>query len=756
MKLSISIAVLTTAASTQAFNSISTPAATLLVSTNKIAGDAFAPVPIRSSSIQLDAATLTPHPSSVADAENPSPLNFFQHEEVETWSQEQNIQELLANFGSNVWVISEGQLEANFRAWLQVAGSADKIWYPVKANPSPVVLEVLQRLGAGVECASPAEIGLARKSLFSNDRIIYHSPSATEEVALSVLRSGGTVIVDSKEFLVDLDSRLGLNKSLCTGRVLLRVNPSINIGHENSTEQTELMAHANSQGKFGIPSEDIVDITRELSNIDIVGLHLHVGTQMDNTNAFGQAANHLKEIANKISKETKHSPRILDLGGGLGIPFSYNDKQYPSIESFGKSLTPVIDKAFEYWFEPGQTLVGNAIGLLGSITSIKSMRGRFWAIADVGFDQNIKISLMNWVHPVLGPKGIPLPAGGPDAIGGPLCFAGDVVLPETDVSSLVKGDAIFVQHCGAYSGSCANTFNGRRSGGTVVVRKDRTVVRACPPASLSAEPLAKGYSWGLMLDQKHEENECFNEQEKRPFETESLSSELLLKATETFSYDQAFRDSQNAYQYIIKGKSDYNFASLPFLLRMASDAAIVSILHRLGLSEKAFSVMATEAYAQIQGRVDPQNPIKLMINLSSFDSESKTLAIRFEFNDGVADGELQAVYDTPNDRTSTVTDAASSSHPVADSTDGAKASTKKSPEEIIVLKTIAEQAVIPVENICTSFNLANDLNLDSIDRYTIINDIEEEFDVCFGDETILKIATVQDLSDELLALTAKN
>ena len=67
---------------------------------------------------------------------------------------------------------------------------------------------------------------------------------------------------------------------------------------------------------------------------------------MDNTNALGRAANHLKEIANKISTETKHSPQILDLGGGLGIPFSYDDKQYPSIESFGKSLTPVIDKAF--------------------------------------------------------------------------------------------------------------------------------------------------------------------------------------------------------------------------------------------------------------------------------------------------------------------------------------------------------------------------------------------------------------------------
>lgn len=86
------------------------------------------------------------------------------------------------------------------------------------------------------------------------------------------------------------------------------------------------------------------------------------------------------------------------------------------------------------------------------------------------------------------------------------------------MSSLEKGDAIFVQHCGAYSGSCANTFNGRRSGGTVVVRKDGTVLRACPPAPLSAEPLATGYSWGLMSDQKHKENECVivNDQEKGP------------------------------------------------------------------------------------------------------------------------------------------------------------------------------------------------------------------------------------------------
>ena len=86
---------------------------------------------------------------------------------------------------------------------------------PCQSQSITVVLEVLQRLGAGVECAFPAEIGLARKSGFSNDRIIYHSPSATEEMAISVLRSGGTVIVDSKEFLVNLDSRLGLNKSLC-------------------------------------------------------------------------------------------------------------------------------------------------------------------------------------------------------------------------------------------------------------------------------------------------------------------------------------------------------------------------------------------------------------------------------------------------------------------------------------------------------------------------------------------------------------
>ena len=91
----------------------------------------------------------------------------------------------------------------------------------------------------------------------------------------------------------------------------------------------------------------------------------------------------------------------------------------------------------------------HAAALLGSITAIKSTRGTRWAIADIGSDQLAKITLLSWRHAVLGPDGAALPMDGADALGGPLCFSGDTLLPSTDASGLAVGDPILVQRAGA-------------------------------------------------------------------------------------------------------------------------------------------------------------------------------------------------------------------------------------------------------------------------------------------------------------------
>ena len=119
---------------------------------------------------------------------------------------------------------------------------------------------------------------------------------------------------------------------------------------------------------------------------------------------------------------------------------------------------------------------------------MKTVRGKRWAIADVGTDQLAKITLLDWRHQVRGPEGRPLPFGGEDSLGGPLCFSGDTLLPATDTSGLVAGDPILVEHTGAYCASLASTFNGRRAGGTVVVRLDGSIVRTAAAASTGDKP----------------------------------------------------------------------------------------------------------------------------------------------------------------------------------------------------------------------------------------------------------------------------
>jgi len=198
---------------------------------------------------------------------------------------------------------------------------------------------------------------------------------------------------------------------------------------------------------------------------------------------------------------------------------------------------------FTYWYEPGQALVGNAVGLLGTILYKETVRGTNWAIADIGSDQLLVNSLLGWNNSILGPNGERLSSKGKDKIAGPLCFAGDVLSHGTDISCIHEGD--LVQHAGSYRGAIATTFNGRRSGGTVIVRKDGSFVQACPPAGIDTqnESLAKNYQWGLMREELHS---CPPKQ----FETKGRSSDVLTNPEgDHFTYQTAFRVGETTCEF---------------------------------------------------------------------------------------------------------------------------------------------------------------------------------------------------------------
>ena len=588
---------------------------------------------LRAMPVELDACT--------ASIETPSAA-------LESWSRTLPLRDLLAEHGSNVWIISEAQLRANLAAWTRLAGSAARILYPVKANPSPAILEILASAGASAECASPAEILLARLAGFTDDRIAYNSPAADLATAWKLLAAGGTVVADSCEFLAALEEHAAAadaaGQPLPHGRLLVRVNPSIDIRYRKAESWSELTSHAKKSGKFGIPSEEVVDAVSRLVHLEVDGLHAHVGTQMDHVEPFVLLARHLAQLARAIAARTGVLPTVLDLGGGLGIPFAAKDR-FPSIDALGDALLPALDPRFEHWFEPGHALVGDAVALLGSIVAVKSVRGTRWTIADVGTDQLAKITPLSWHHPVLGPDGEALATEGHDSLGGPLCFSGDTLLPATDTSRLAVGDPILVQHTGAYCASLASTFNGRRAGGALLLRADGSIVRTSPRAGGLDEPLARGYEWGSATGSRAAK-ESIAIDALMPLSSKVLREDLC---EERFTYLAARSEGTHAYEFDFAVASPVGFVSMPLAIRLAGDAAIVSTLRMLGYATKAFPVWGTSLDLRMGAQIPTDRPVTVRIELSHAArrdaANSRRLAVRFTIGGEAATGSFEIMFD---------------------------------------------------------------------------------------------------------------
>jgi len=581
-----------------------------------------------------------------------------QRAHLASWPDQLDLRALQAEFGSNVWIVSAAQLTANLRAWTRLAGNAARIAYPVKANPSPAILEILAAHGASAECAAPAELALARRAGFAPAQLAYNSPVADIRTAAGVLAGGGTVVADSREFLSALDAlaaqpgadgrRNGEAWTARGARILLRVNPDLDIRYKKDESWSELTAHAKKTGKFGVPSAEVADAAASLRHIALAGLHAHVGTQMDHAAPFADLARHLAALADDVHARTGRLPRILDLGGGLGIPFTPADA-FPSIDALADALSPELDARFEHWFEPGHALVGNAVALLGSVVAVKSVRGKRWAIADVGTDQLAKITLLDWRHQVRGPDGRPLPFAGADSLGGPLCFSGDTLLPSTDTSGLCAGDPILVEHTGAYCASLASTFNGRRAGGTVVVRLDGSIVRTAAAAATLDEPLAASHAWGLANSREPSDAAAGPIDAAR---VARLSSRVLREdlCHERFRHVGAVQVAPRAWEFEFDVTSPIGFVSMPLAIRIAGDAAIVAALLDGGEDAKAYPVWGTDLALSMPKQVATGAPVIVRIELSAAAIEGsggdpRRQAVRFSINNGCATGSFALAYD---------------------------------------------------------------------------------------------------------------
>jgi len=538
---------------------------------------------------------------------------------MNSWYSALSLRDIQRQFGSAAWIVSEQQLITNLKRLAMFTGSTERILYPVKANPAIPVLQILARAGAGADCANLHEINEALICGFPPERIVYNSPVQDMRTMHFMLESSGTVVIDDPIVLVQLQNEY--RSELGGGKIWLRINPSAKVEYSEKDELQELMAHGSESSKFGIPEEDLESLLANCK-LPISGLHLHVGTQMDNLDSFSTALSSLHRVADRLTGlgfEIKH----LDIGGGLGISFA-DGKVFPSIEQWADSMLPGC-REFSYYAEPGHALVGDAVVLLATIETIKSSRGRKWGVCNVGTDQLAKITLLKWEHPVFCGDGKYLSHHGNDALAGPLCFAGDVLIHHTDLTGIEVNQPILITKAGAYLFALSNTFNGRTALPWLTY-KEGEVHLSVHKEELFNRVFLQQPVFQLQTDM---EVELVDPDHFHHLQSDYIAHQMHLDEYEFVKLEKL---SNKKYRFTTQVKSAVGFISMPLAMRILGDAAIVAILHDAGASTKDHSVWGQKICLDYFGNVSSSEPFIFTMTLSHYYRfhGARKMAVAFE------------------------------------------------------------------------------------------------------------------------------
>lgn len=520
----------------------------------------------------------------------------------ETWSRRLDLRRIADVHGTPLYIHHLPTLRRNLAAYTELVGDPGRVRYPVKANPSPLLLEPLAELGAGADCASPAEVHQALAAGVPMGRLTYNSPAPDTELAERLLRAGAAVVADSPRALGELAARW--TGEAFAGRLLIRVNPGGLPGYRQASELHRYTDHGAASSQFGVPSEEVVELVTRCP-LPVAGLHAHVGTQMDNLETFTAGVRFLHELVDAVHADGRHRLSVVNLGGGLGIPY-LDGQDFPGIGELATALAPLLRPDLQYQVEPGNSLVGDAVALLLRVVEVKSARGRRWGIVDAGTDQLVKHTVAGWQHRIVDAGGRPLARRGPDALAGPLCFAGDVLLPATDLGDVRPGDPLLVQHAGAYCEAVASRFNGRRAPAQVVLDDDGRMRRARTAEDCFFEPAVQTYRpagldapWRPGLPEPSEAPRGAGDRDA----AETLDGERLAALASGYMRDGALEDryrvlsarrtGERSYLFEMETETAVGFVALPFALRLVGDAAIMAVGWELGWQEKRAPVWAT-------------------------------------------------------------------------------------------------------------------------------------------------------------------
>lgn len=331
------------------------------------------------------------------------------------------------------------------------------VHYAIKANVNKAILNEIKNAGLGVDCVSGGEIEAALNAGFDAAKIVFAGVGKSDwEIELGLSNNIACFNVESKaelEVIHDIASRM--NK---VARVALRVNPNID-AHTHHYITTGL-----SENKFGINLEmldEIVDLAVSLPNIELLGLHFHIGSQITITEPFILLSEKINQLQDKF--EAKGIPfKTINVGGGLGIDYENPDvNPIPDFKSYFEAFHRNIKlrEGQELHFELGRSIVGQCGSLITRVLYVKEGTKKKFAIVDAGFTELIRPALYQAHHNIENITG----NGAEETydVVGPICESSDCFGQDEKLPEVKRGDLLALRSAGAYGEIMASQYNCR-------------------------------------------------------------------------------------------------------------------------------------------------------------------------------------------------------------------------------------------------------------------------------------------------------
>lgn len=381
--------------------------------------------------------------------------------------------------GTPLYVYSASTIVSRYRAVdAAFASYSHAIHYALKANSTIAIVRLLRSLGANADANSAGEIEVALRAGFIPQQVVFTGVGKTDaELAHAIDLGVKSINAESRGELERID-RIACSAAT-RARVALRVNPDID-AKSHPHISTGLRSN-----KFGIPLAEVRDLCRTLrsrSGLEIIGLHVHVGSQIVDLEPLSNAARAIVTLAREL-RDDGITIDHLDLGGGLGI--SYDGQPAPGAEDYAAALLPIVrDSGLAIILEPGRTILGPAAVLVAEVIDVKCQPGgRRFVIVDAGMTELIRPMLYGAYHRiepvVLDDSRAAITAD----IVGPLCESSDTLGRDRTLQELRAGDLIAVFDVGAYGSVMASNYNRRpmpaevlvTDGNAALIRRRQTI-----------------------------------------------------------------------------------------------------------------------------------------------------------------------------------------------------------------------------------------------------------------------------------------